>query len=838
MILVCLQNATDRELIREFLSDRYEIIVSDCSLMNHDFDLCIIDRLTFKLNQQKLVAYKKDKAPLIVPFLLFVKEKNWSRTIDPIWEIVDDVIPIPTPTPILISRIERMLETRRHSLQLKEKNEKLRMYEQAINATNAGVLITDATQEDNPIVFANRGFEELTGYRQEEILGRNCRFLQGDDRDQDAIDEVRAFIDAGKEGHVALRNYKKDGTPFWNELSIAPITNQQGEITHFVGIQNDVTELVETREKLKREKEFINAAVENMPGIFFMLNEDLNFIYWNNNLEEELGYTGEEIEGMSPMDFFNEKDHMEIQSKINEMIQDGKSEVEVDVISKSGETFRYYLIGSRLMRYGRHYIVGSGVNITEREQAYYQLRERNKEKICLYSIGSLNETYSSIDSILEEAVRIIPSGWQYPEITEAAIEYDGKIYSTPGFTHTKWGMITESRNPKSKSIALKVVYLEEKPELDEGPFTLEERELINAIVDTLTAQIERIISHEKLIESEKRWEQLVQKNPGLVQIIEGDAIQFINPAGAALYGVDSADELIGRRWTDFVHFEEEDKQIIKKRIKSAIGGNLNPPKVYRAWTVDNIERFVELQSVPVHYKGKRALMTVGQEVTERVKFEKQLQNSLLEKEILLQEIHHRVKNNLAVVSGLLQIQRFSSENELVNKVLSDSEMRIKSMALIHEKLYQAESLSEIDFRYYLEDLLGVLKRTIKTSEKISIRLDCNSVTLNVNQAVPCALIINELVSNAVEHAFGNLKDGEIVIELREKNDLVFAKVRDNGKGLPENFKIDDIHSMGFTIINTLVNQLNAEFEVSDANGAAFSFSFKKRTIKGASSTLV
>lgn len=1091
VILVCLQNMTDRELIEQYLSDRYEVIVSDYDLTGQEFDLCIIDRISFKQNQQELIAYKKAKAPIIVPFLLFVTEKNWSRTIDPIWEIVDDVIPIPTPTPILISRIERMLQTRKYSLELEEKNKQLSMYEQAINATNAGLTITDATKEDNPIIFANEGFKKLTGYKKDEILGRNCRFLQEGDREQDALDQVRSLIAEGKEGHAALRNYKKDGTPFWNELSIAPITDEEGNITHFVGIQNDVTELIEVQEKLEEEKEryrlitenstdmisrhapdgtylyaspaserlfgyspeelvgeslythihpddhekikqaiqfvlqssekesvifrkktkggdyiwvettgkaiqdpktgetvefqastrdvserkqyeqeleeekgFIDATVENMPGIFFMLDEDLNFIQWNKNLEDELGYTHAEMEEMHPMDFFGEKDQEGIQNRIAEILQSGHSEVEVDVLSKSGEAYRYYLIGSRLMRYGKQFIVGSGVNttqrveaelkseqqkmllsavinqtesiiyvkdqegryklvndrhldllglsreevigktdaelfdtefarevmandekvlktgkamefeeelqvggetikylsikntlkgipgfencicgistdITEREKAYHQLQERNKEKNCLYSIGSLNEKYQSIDKILHEAVSIIPGGFQYPGIAEAAIEYDGEIYATPGFNHTKWGLIAESRNTKTKTVAIKVVYLEERPQQDHGPFMREERELIDAIADSLASQIERITSREKLIESEKRWEQLVRKNPGLVQIIDGDEIRFINPAGANLYGVDNADELIGRSWTDFVNFEEEDKKTVRQRIDKAMSGDLTPPKVYKAWTVDHkVEKFIELQSVPVHYKGKRVLMTVGQEVTERVKFQEQLQQSLQEKEILLQEIHHRVKNNLAVISGLLQIQRFNSEDESLNKALSDSEMRIKSMALIHEKLYRADSLSDIDFSIYIEDLLSTIERTVKTGEHISIKLNCDSVTLNVNQAVPCALILNELISNAMEHGFKNRDEGQISIELKEKDNKVFVKVSDNGVGLPEDFDPDNMHSMGFTIINTLLNQLNASFEVSNEKGAGFSYSFEKRVIKGSSSNLV
>lgn len=1096
VVMVCLKNSADRELILQYLSERYELIVGDCEIAEKDFDVCIVDQANFSNNRKEIITYKESKAPVTIPFILFVKGEHWSQTIDPVWNVVDDVVPIPTPTPILVSRIEAMLKIRKHSLELQEKNEQLSMYEQAMDAANAGITITDSRKKDNPIIYANEGFEKLTGYSKEEVVGKNCRFLQEDDRDQDALDDIRFFISEGKEGHAPIRNYRKDGSLFWNDLNISPIRDSEGEITHFVGIQNDVTELIDAQKKLEKERnlfekltqsspvgiaildaegqisfankqaekilgltkseitgltyndpqweitdtdgdpfpeeklpfvqvkmkgqavydvehaivwpdgdrrilsinaaplkgksgelegviasladitdskqrekqlneerEFVRAIVDNMPGIFYMLDEDLNFVFWNRNLVRDLGYADEEIEQMHPLDFIRPERRDFISGKIQEVYETGSAEVEVDLIAKDGSRQQHYLIGTRFNKNGKTYIIGSAVDITERvkaeyefeqqrkllsavinqtksiiyvkdatgktklvnkeykklfdpeyptsepkvnierfkqeaakqikendrkvfetgklhefrenipvgdekrhyisikyplkdvpgfencicgistditeqEEAYNKLKERDKEKTCLYNIGNLNEMYDNIDKILEEAVHIIPQGWQYPEITEAAVEYDGKVFTTPNFEHTRWGLITESHNFKSKSIAIKVVYREERPEEHEGPFIREERELINAIADTLASEIERIESRKKLQESEKRWEQLVQKNPGLVQILEDDEIVFINPAGAALYGVDDVDELIGRSWNEFVQFEEDKVETVRRRISEAKKGKVNPPQIYKAWTADDTERYVELQSVPVQYQGKTVLMTVGQEVTDRVIFERQLKQSLREKEILLQEIHHRVKNNLAVISGLLQIQRFSSEDEKVNKVLSDSEMRIKSMALIHEKLYQMDSLTDIDFKCYIEDLIKAIEQTIRSGENISTSLHCHSVSLNVNQAVPCALILNELISNAVEHAFTEQDKGKISISLEEKDGMVRVRVKDNGKGLPEGFENGATHSMGFTIINTLISQLNAELTSgNDDDGAFFEFAFEKRTIKGSSSTL-
>lgn len=114
-------------------------------------------------------------------------------------------------------------------------------FKQALDAANDGIIITDYRREDNPIVFVNASFEKLTGYSKEEILFRNCRFLQGKDRNQRGRDVIREAVEQGRACRVDLRNYKKDGTMFWNELSIAPLKNKEGKITHFIGVQKDIT---------------------------------------------------------------------------------------------------------------------------------------------------------------------------------------------------------------------------------------------------------------------------------------------------------------------------------------------------------------------------------------------------------------------------------------------------------------------------------------------------------------------------------------------------------------------------------------------------------------------
>ncbi|MDQ3361331.1 MAG: PAS domain S-box protein, partial [Actinomycetota bacterium] len=145
----------------------------------------------------------------------------------------------------------------------------LRLLENAVAASSNGIVITDADRTDNLIVYVNRTFELMTGYAADEALGRNCRFLQGSDNDQEALREVRSAVREGRGSHAVLRNYRKDGSLFWNELRLSPVYDEEGRLTHFVGVQDDVTERM-LAEKAQRENEAAYARMAaSAPGMVY-----------------------------------------------------------------------------------------------------------------------------------------------------------------------------------------------------------------------------------------------------------------------------------------------------------------------------------------------------------------------------------------------------------------------------------------------------------------------------------------------------------------------------------------------------------------------------------------
>ena len=217
------------------------------------------------------------------------------------------------------------------------------------------------------------------------------------------------------------------------------------------------------------------------------------------------------------------------------------------------------------------------------------------------------------------------------------------------------------------------------------------------------------------------------------------------------------------------------------------------------------------------------------EVAERERAEEQIRASLQEKEVLLKEIHHRVKNNLQVISSLLNLQADSSGDERVHLILRDSQNRVRSMALIHEKLYRSDNLAQIDLADYTRDLTAYLFRSQDAyTRSINLNVQANNIFLDIDTAVPCGLIINELVSNSLKHAFPEGRGGQILVVIKSDPDQqVTLTIKDDGIGFPLAVNFRETESLGLQLVNMLVNQLNGSIELSSEQGTQFTIRFAR-----------
>jgi two-component sensor histidine kinase len=214
------------------------------------------------------------------------------------------------------------------------------------------------------------------------------------------------------------------------------------------------------------------------------------------------------------------------------------------------------------------------------------------------------------------------------------------------------------------------------------------------------------------------------------------------------------------------------------------------------------------------------------EIMEKNKAHEKIQESLEEKIVLIKEIHHRVKNNLQVISSLLNLQSAYIKNAEARELFGESRNRIRSMALVYEKLYQSKNLNEIKYKDYIYSLTGELSQLYKIdSSRITITYGIDDISIKIDPAILCGLIINELVSNSLKHAFPGEKKGEIFIGFRKNGNNYFMTIKDDGIGFPQNYEWVQTNKLGLQLVHSLSEQLHGSLKINYRNSTEFSISF-------------
>jgi len=307
--------------------------------------------------------------------------------------------------------------------------------------------------------------------------------------------------------------------------------------------------------------------------------------------------------------------------------------------------------------------------------------------------------------------------------------------------------------------------------------------------------------------------------------------QIVNKAFVEAFGL-SQEEVAGK--TDEEILPTDLSAACRKSDKIVLAGGKPYRFEERSVGPDGVERDFETTKAPIFDDAGRITGQIGvsRDITEQKNKQRALEAALAEKNVLLKEIHHRVKNNMQVISSLLNLQSRYLKHPDDVELFKDSQNRIRSMAFIHEKLYQSKSLSRIEFGGYIKSLIDSLRQSYqKERSRIHARLETEEIFLDIQTAIPCGLIVNELVSNAFTHAFPGERGGEVVVGLQCGEDgAVHLTVRDDGVGLPLGFNIRAADSMGMQLVTMLVDQIDGTIEVDRSRGTEFHLAF--RELKG------
>lgn len=329
-----------------------------------------------------------------------------------------------------------------------------------------------------------------------------------------------------------------------------------------------------------------------------------------------------------------------------------------------------------------------------------------------------------------------------------------------------------------------------------------------------------------LDESEERYRRLVEHSPDGIIVHNLHELIFANTAAAKILGATNPEELLGKPIYDIIH--PDYRETVKERLGMEEEGKAAPLIEEKFLRLDGTPVDVEVMAIPCIYRGNLEVHSVVRDITERKKAEEQIKASLKEKEVLLREIHHRVKNNMQIIASLLRLQSGYIKEEKYREMLDECQNRITSMALVHEKLYQSKDFSKINFKDYIRDILnGVFQSYYTGVDNISLSTNVEDVSLGIDSAIPCGLIINELVTNSLKHAFPDGRKGKIIVVLRKIDNEFELIVSDNGVGIPENADFRKTDSLGLHLVSILAEeQLQGEINLDRSKGTEFKIKFR------------
>ena len=340
-------------------------------------------------------------------------------------------------------------------------------------------------------------------------------------------------------------------------------------------------------------------------------------------------------------------------------------------------------------------------------------------------------------------------------------------------------------------------------------------------------------SAEKLIESEKHFRMMIEKSP-LPMVITNDNqdIEFYNDKFIELFGYTLKDISTADKWWKTCYPDEKYRNRVIQSwmdaIEKAKATNTDIEMQEWEWTIkDKTTRLCEFYMVPLSGSS----LIIMNDITDKKKSDEQLKANLREKETLLHEVHHRVKNNMQVINSLLKLQSNNIEDKNIKEILKDSQSRVYAMSAVHEMLHGSEKLSEIDLKSYLSKITAYIFQTYSTNHrKIKLNSSIENSPISINKAYPLGLIINELISNTLKYAFPEDRKGEITVSMKKLDKELKLTIADNGVGISEEFDWKNSKSLGLKLVRNLVeNQLDGSIDMESKNGTKFIIKFNIET---------
>ncbi|CCE24550.1 PAS domain S-box protein [Methylotuvimicrobium alcaliphilum] len=746
---------------------------------------------------------------------------------------------------------------------VKKSVQQLRLLERAVEASTSGIVIADANQHDMPLIFTNKAFERITGYPREEILGKNCRFLNNNDRHQPGLDHVRSALSKGEKVETVLRNYRKDGSMFWNELRIAPVHDEQGNLTHFIGIIKDVSERVRGNEALKKGEQNLRATLESTLDGILAVDDSGSILFANRQfielwrIPEELALPGQPDQHLLDTAEHQLADPLEFRKVVQNIYRSGQDSQDLLEFADGRIVERHSKplvsegkIGGRVWSF--HDI--TEIKRAERSVEYH--KERLRRGQIFANIGTWEWNIQSGDLFWSE--RIAPL-FGYP---------DGNL-------ETSYENFLNAIHPEDRQAVVKAVSA--CLEYDE-PYNIEHRVIWPDGTERWLLERGAVVRDEgkptqmlgvvQDIDDRKRAELALAEREkylrifqhivdsvvdGVITIGADGIIHSFNPAACAIFGYRESD-IVGRKVNELMpepHRSEIDNYL-QRYCATGTGKIINQQLEVAGLKADGNIFPLEIAFSQIKLSDDLLFVGLARDITERKRAEQALitarviaERANQTKSDFLSNMSHELRTPMNAILGFGQLLQYDetlsdTQKEDVGEILKAGRHLLD---LINEILDLAKiesgrislSIEPVRVAPIIEECLSLVS-TQADKRRISLRNNAQEdFTVQADQTRLKQTLLN-LISNAIKY---NREGGLVAVEAMPKDsEYLSIQITDTGRGIPkerlpelfqpfnrldaENSAIEGT-GIGLTISRRIVEMMGGAIEVESEVGVGSRF---------------
>lgn len=698
-------------------------------------------------------------------------------------------------------------------LKAEKENKKLALI--ASHTSNA-VIMTDAK---GYITWVNDGFERVTEYKIKDVLGRKPGdFLQGPETNRATVAFMQDSLRQGRSFRAEVLNYARSGRKFWIDIEVLPMNDDDGNRLGYIAIESDITALKAAMNEMFRSQSQMQTILDHAPMLVYMKDRQGRFVFYNESFKKT--FKRKVRDGATVHDVF--------QASVADLSHEKDQEV---MGSGNAVEFPYEINGNRFLEVkfpirdhegNIDAIGGMSLDVTEQSKMVQRLSE------------SEQRYRSIVDGQHDLLCRVLKDG----ELT-----FVNKAFAK------MFGMTPEDLIGKSFSIVMPEADRAYLLDLCEGIF--EERIAPDPVEQKIQdadgvwrwtewfviplrdergkiyelQSIGHDITRRKNLESEQaRLDMIVRESYNEIYLFESKTLNFQFANASALRNLGyTAEELLKIKFSDL--FSYPDEMALKALLSPLLKGETRRVQLQNKHHRRNGTQY-DVDTVIQYLESEHAFVAIVSDTTEKLKTEKKLLATIIEKETLIKEIHHRVKNNLQLISSIIYIKMKSVKEPEVKYFFEDTRQKIRSIALIHERLLQSEKLDKVEISDYLGRLIYDLQvSNTRPDLALDFRADIEENIIDLDSAIYCGLIVSELVTNALKHAFKGRTHGTIEVVFKRENVKFFLAVSDDGTTIPDGVSPNDSSSFGMHLLQIFIRQLGGTLEIIREKGTIFQMRF-------------